>query len=550
MLATCAVLAAAGAALAIAGSGGSPGAPGAGRAASGGVPGFRLIGPAPAGERITFSLVLRLPGAARLSKALAAIEDPRSPQFRHFISPREFGARFGLPLSAIRALEGTLAQQGLTVVSSYPQRTELVVGGTVATTERLFGVRLMTYVDKTGTRSHAPLGAPVIPGDMRSDVQAVAGLDSRRRFFAHDVPQGGLTPSLAANAYDVAPLHNAGISGQGETIAILSFSAFDPSDPAAFARDQGISGPAPEVKAVDGGTTDNSGAIEANLDIDVVRSIAPQAQIVVYEVPQTSSAYGDAINQMVKDGITIISSSWGQCQVGLDPSEHTGDVQALSAAVAAGVTMFVSSGDSGAFDCQQADPTDHSLTVDWPAASPDAVAVGGTRLYLNGNGQYVEEGGWEDTLSQSGGGGGLSTADARPTWQTGPGVANSYSNGRRQVPDVSADADPGTPWGIYANGSPAEVGGTSAAAPFWASSMLLVHQYAASHGVAQLGFVNPVLYAIAAAPRPYPAFHDVTLGGNRYYQATPGWDFATGLGSPDVFNLARDMVAYLRAHGR
>jgi kumamolisin len=78
--------------------------------------------------------------------------------------------------------------------------------------------------------------------------------------------------------------------------------------------------------------------------------------------------------------------------------------------------------------------------------------------------------------------------------------------------------------------------------------MLLIEQYARQHGIHRLGFVDPLLYALASSPQPFAPFHDVTLGTNRYFPATRGWDFATGLGSPDVYNLARDIVAYLRAH--
>ena len=79
--------------------------------------------------------------------------------------------------------------------------------------------------------------------------------------------------------------------------------------------------------------------------------------------------------------------------------------------------------------------------------------------------------------------------------------------------------------------------------------MALIEQYARQHGVPRLGFIDPVLYALAATPQRYPPFHDVTVGANRFYPATKGWDFATGLGSPDVYNLARDVVAYLKEHG-
>jgi kumamolisin len=91
--------------------------------------------------------------------------------------------------------------------------------------------------------------------------------------------------------------------------------------------------------------------------------------------------------------------------------------------------------------------------------------------------------------------------------------------------------------------------GTSAATPFWAASMSLAEQYARAQGVPSQCFLAPLLYRVAATRGPYsPAFHDIVYGSNRYYPAKTGWDYATGLGSPDVWNLARDLVAYLKAN--
>ncbi len=546
-LATLTALLALAAAVAVAATMTSPsGTPSAGPAK------LRIVGPAPAGERMRFALLLRLRHDARLRRSIARLEDPGSSSFRHFIDPESFGARFGISDARLAALERTLRAQGLRIGASYPQRTELQVSGTVSVVERLLGVRIATFADGAGRRFHAPLGTGArIPPALASTVDGVTGLDTRPRWQAHDVPLGGITPTIAAQAYDIAALHNAGILGQGQSIAVVSFAAFDPGDPRAFASQYGITGPEPKVISVDGGTTDLSGADEANLDIDVIRAIAPQAQILFYEVPQSSSSYTDVINRIVADHQTdIISSSWGQCELELDPGQRTGDARALTAAVAGGVTMFVATGDSGAYDCQASNLSDHRLTVDWPASSADAVAAGGTRLYLGPGDSYQSEAGWEDQLSAGGGGGGITTGDARPSWQTGPGVLSRLSNGRRQLPDVAGDADPGTPWSLYWGGHLGYAGGTSAAAPFWAASMLLIHQYAASRGVGRLGFVDPILYAVAASKQPFPPFHDITRGGNRFYQATRGWDFVTGLGSPDVYDLARDVVAYLRTHGR
>ncbi|MBV8735536.1 MAG: S8/S53 family peptidase [Solirubrobacterales bacterium] len=509
----------------------------------------RLLGPAPAGERIRFTLLMRLPGAAHARALVRAIEDPSSPQFRHFVSPTEYGPRFGISTARLAALERALRGHGLRVVASFPQRTELIVTGTVRTVERLLHVKILTYADRAGNRFHVPRGTPVIPPDL-SDGVAVTGLDTRPRWRPNDVPIGGLTPTTSDAAYDVGPLRAAGFDGNGKTIAVISFSSSDPGDPAAWMNHYGVNGPAVRFVSVDGGASRSDGADENNLDIEVIRDIAPAARIMMYELPPTTGAYGDAVNRIVADHQTdIISSSWGEgCEVGLDRAERAATDSALSAAVATGVTTFVASGDSGAYDCQRNNLSDHRLSVDWPAASSNVVAVGGTRLDVAGNGSYLGETGWEDQLSDAGGGGGFSVTDPRPKWQTGPGVLSNLSNGRRQVPDVSADADPSTGWSEYSQGQAGEAGGTSAATPLWAASMLLIEQYASSHGVPRLGFVDPLLYTLARSTQQFPPFHDVTLGGNRHYQAGPGWDPATGLGSPDVFNLARDLVAYLRAH--
>jgi kumamolisin len=132
-------------------------------------------------------------------------------------------------------------------------------------------------------------------------------------------------------------------------------------------------------------------------------------------------------------------------------------------------------------------------------------------------------------------------------------VENIYSNGMRQVPDVSADADPLTGYAVYYSGNgcntPSQcwqiVGGTSAATPLWASLVLLMNQLAEQQGQRPLGFLDQVLYQLetssgtVTAPLP---FHDVSIGGNLYYDATPGWDYSTGWGSPDGAVLAEYLL--------
>jgi kumamolisin len=228
----------------------------------------------------------------------------------------------------------------------------------------------------------------------------------------------------------------------------------------------------------------------------------------------------------------------------LDQGDRTRGETALKAAVAQGITVFVSSGDQGAYECQRGHLTDQRTSVSWPADSPWAVSVGGTLLSVRRDGTYLDEAGWEDVLENGGTGGGVNPVDARPTWQAAPGLPRST---KRQLPDVAAAADPDSGFLVVEDGKPVPIGGTSASAPFWAASTALIGEYAARQGAGRLPYLNELLYRLASKHQRFPPFHDVVHGGNRRDDARPGWDYATGLGSPDVYNLARDVAQAL--HG-
>ena len=504
---------------------------------------------------VDFSLVLRMPGRERLTRFLAELYNPASPEYHHFIDARSFGERFGVSSRVLRGAAAQLAGDGVQITADYPQRTALDVRAPSAVIERLFGVRMMDYRGLGGRRYHAPVGQPVIPAALRSAVSAVAGLDGGASVKAEDVPSGGLTPSVARLAYNTTPLYRQGVRGEGENVAIISLASYAQSDLDKFDQRFGLPPLTPREIPIAGGATDTSPGdeTETELDMEVVHEIAPNAQILDYSAPPTSASgadsFGDTVDRIVADGqANVVSDSWGSCELMTPQADIARDEQAIEAAVAHGITIFKSTGDAGAYQCQPFNTRDHRLSTEWPASSPGVVAVGGTSLSVTATGAYAGETSWQDTLEQGGGGGGLSAYFLRPAWQRALGVDNRFSNGKRQVPDVSADADSASGWAMYTGGQLGQVGGTSAASPFWAASMALIEQYARRHGVQRLGFVAPVLYAVASSPQPSPPFHDITVGSNRYYPATVGWDFATGLGSPNVDNLAQDMVSYLQAH--
>lgn len=540
------------------GRGRTPSAPAIGLTASPGATASerpRALGPTDPATPLRLTLGLRLPGGWRLRRFLADVADPAATDYRNFLSASAFGRRFGLPTARLSSLEQALRAAGFHGVAAFPQRTAVRLRATAGIAEAFFDVRLRDFRAADGTRYHAPVGPPVVPPSLRDAVVTVDGLSSRAAVhpagLLAQIPAHGLTPSEAATAYGVTPLTRDGVAGTGQTVAVVSFATFHDADIAAFDQQFGIQGPAVERVRVKGGTTRHD--LEVDLDLEVIRGLAPEAQIVDYEAPQSASI-GDVVDAIVADGrADIVSLSWGLCDEPFSPSLRARDQRSIDAAVAQGISIFVASGDRGAYTCQEQSLADHRLTVDWPSSSPGVVAVGGTRLFLGTGGEYADEAGWEDVLSGTGSGGGLSPVDPRPSWQSGPGVDNADSNGKRQVPDVAGPADPDSGFFVLSTDGSGQlagyqIGGTSAAAPFWAASTALMSQFAGRSGVKGLGFVDPMLYAIAAAPGAEGPFHDVTRGGNRRFRAAPGWDFVTGLGSPDVANLARAVMAYLRQH--
>lgn len=519
------------------------------------------LGPTDTQEVVTFSLSLVLPGEREMRVFLEDLYDPQSPNYRHFLKAPAIGERFGLPLSEIESVVSWLAGNGLEVVLRPPQRTSLTVRGRAADVNRAFGVTLVDWQTAQGVRYHRPQAEARVPDAISSQVAWVVGLDTEPAIepaiagiYGAGVPHGGLRPEDVRRAYEIEELHAAGIHGEGQTIAIMSFDTFHPEDVAAFDQEMGIaSAPVEPVRILGASSEPGPGIDEVSLDIQVIRGIAPGATILNYEAPNSLANFGVMVGQIVADGrADIISLSWGKCEKYYPPGVIQANEQQYAAAFLAGVSVFVASGDDGAYGCRRVkvnpnDPyeRDNSPVVDSPSSSPSMISVGGTFLSVREDGTYYEEAGWEEPLGGTGAGGGLSTIYQRPSWQQGAGVENAFSNGKRQVPDVGGPADGQSGFIVIFTPQGDErgahtVGGTSAAAPFWAASMVLTRQLAGQSGVDGLGALGPLLYQVAAE-RP-DVFHDVIKGGNLLHQAAPGWDYVTGLGTPRVGPLANAIV--------
>jgi subtilase family serine protease len=517
----------------------------------------QMIGNVQSQQPMQLSIGLQLRHKTALQQLLQSLYQPGSAQYHQFLTPQQFEARFSPTAEQQQQVVDYLNNQGLKVDSVSSNGLLIDAHGTTSQVETAFDVSMHNY--RLGNHTfYANANEPTMSAALSPLIMSVGGLDNSVQYqpLAYRASQASVAynqPQLAG-AYDIDPLYQAGTQGANQNIAVFELDGYQPADINAFAVEHDLTPPALTNVPVDGfNGAAGSGAIEAELDLEVISEIAPQAHQLVYEGPNSTQGVNDTYNRIVTDDQAhVVSVSWGQCEAQAGATE----LQTLDAifqqAAAQGISIFAAAGDSGAFDCA----TQH-LAVDSPASDPYVTGVGGTTLQLAGDNTYGNESAWSNPASVqrsangTGGGGGISSFFKQPTWQTGPGVTNQFSNGQREVPDVSANADPRTGYAVFCTATASKcpatgnivVGGTSGAAPLWAASTALINEFQQQNGRGRIGWAEPNLYSLASTQQPYLPFHDVTTGTNLFYPATPNYDQATGLGSPDVYNIARDELA-------
>jgi subtilase family serine protease len=306
-------------------------------------------------------------------------------------------------------------------------------------------------------------------------------------------------------------------NGRGQTIAIVD--AFDnptiASDLQYFDQTFGLPDP-PSIRKVNqtGGTNypvqGGDWAWEIALDVEWAHAMAPGANILLVEASSNSSTDMLAAVDYARDqpGVSVVSMSWRFTETAAESVGHF-----ATPFRHAPVAFVASSGDVAA-------------SPSWPAVVPNVLAVGGTALTLDNQGNYISELGW----SQSSGG--PSAYMPEPTYQNAV-----QSTGKRGIPDVAYDADQNTGFPVYHNGIWQELGGTSAGAPQWAALIAIADQGRALASKSPLGSVPELIYSLPASD-----FHDITLGSNGY-PAGPGYDYVTGRGSPIANRVVSDLVA-------
>ncbi len=340
----------------------------------------------------------------------------------------------------------------------------------------------------------------------------------------------GLTPTQMRYAYGFSQISN---QGQGQTIAIV-----DAYDHPAIEADLGVFSTTfglPSCTTTNGcfkkiyaqgnkPRTDAGWALEIALDVEWAHAIAPQARILLVE--SRTSSFGDllkAVDVAVKNGASVVSMSFGGSEFS---SEASYDYHFNHS----GVSFVASSGDSG-------------TGAEYPAASPSVVGVGGTTLSVDSVGTYLGETAW------SGSGGGISAYEIEPAYQSSYPLPYA---GYRGVPDVAYDANPNTGVPVYdsvtfqSQSGWFQVGGTSAGTPQWAALIGIANSMRVAAGKTTLNGSNAVLYTMATLNYSGNYF-DITSGTNGtcgiLCSATGGYDYVTGLGSPQASNLIPALVA-------
>lgn len=382
----------------------------------------------------------------------------------------------------------------------------------------------------------------------------------------------GLFPNQILSAYGIAQLQAGGLQGQGARLAILGEAPTPVSDVNAYRNCFGFPGTALQIHGASG----IAPILESSLDAMTVSMVAPKLSRLDLWVkalgqadPQGALKLLAEPLQATNNGIplpNVISISYGVCEASIAPytAARTLFNRQAAATAALGITIVVAAGDSGSSSCahgvqpSQLTSFDEQQSASWPATSPWVLAVGGTNLTLTPANTIESSGVWNDTEYPSpyqqaaAGGGGVSTFEKRPWWQPAIPSQSTY----RMVPDVAAFADPSPGYAIICSPevqgcgpSPGQsisfVGGTSAATPLVAGMIALWDQQAKQSGLPNPGFVPPLLYSIAQHTP--GSFLDITTGNDAVFggvsccTAAPGFDLASGLGSPLANQISQNL---------
>jgi kumamolisin len=522
-------------------------------------PGARRLRSKPAGDEI-ISVTLVLRPASPTSSRQQAIRTlaGQSPRQRKHLEPKEFVKRHGARQKDLALIAKFAKKNGLHVIEADRASRSVILSGTLQAFSNAFQVEFAMHRHEGQTyRSHQ--SEIRIPSSLNGIVQAVLGLENRALMSHHAFIHAGratrhMVPYEVVNAYEFPTKAD----GKGQQIAIIELGGgYYKEDIKKYFQNLKLKVPQISTVEIDNHrndpasrdlikrildvmgvkndktnqmTIDPSDAakalwtIEATLDIELAGSFANGASIVVYFAPNNAQGKYHALSSALHNEQyppTIISCSWGAVEENLTPDFVESIDQLFQDAVLKGVSICFSSGDRGEDPDKSGSPR-----VQFPASSPHVLACGGTHWILPET--KLKEVVWSEKLptfvAQSGGG--VSKVFATPEWQSSADVKSKTEQQGRGVPDVAGKADMTTGYKMIVGGYDAAMGGTSSVVPMWAGLIARLNQKLGKN----IGFLTPFLYRKGCTE----ALSDITEGNNgTHYQAGPGWDACTGLGTPN-----------------
>lgn len=502
-----------------------------------------------------------------------AQQNPESPSYHKWLSPEEYGSRFGASAADLTRITAWLESHGFSVEPVPAGRQLVVFSGTAGQVADAFHTEIHQY-SIAGQMHVANAQDPQIPRAFVSVVAGILSLNDFRRVSQirsiHSVAepnssrpentQGSthyLFPADYATIYNLNPQYAAGKNGNGASIAIVGRSNINLSDVSNFRSYSAL--PANQPAVIFEGA--NPGLVSGDQDestLDVEWSGAVASGAAVKFVVGASTATTDGVDlsaqYIVNHKIAnVMSTSYGNCESNMGSGAMAFYNSLWQQAASEGISAFVSSGDSGAAGCYGGSSTSASGTgVNGLCSSPYSTCVGGTEFSegsgtywasTNGAGggsalSYIPEKVWNESGKDGGSGlwasgGGISEFYTQPSWQKG--ISGANSNGMRAVPDVALTAASHDGYLICENGSWWVIAGTSAASPSFAGIMAIVDQKQSGAGQ---GNANPTLYGLLeASEKPFhstPSGNNSVPGVNGFTASGAAYNLATGLGSVDA----------------
>ncbi len=495
----------------------------------------------PGNQVLQLDLVLPLRDPAGLKAFLADVYDPKSPNYRQFLTPTEFTARFGPTADDYETVVRFANTYGFQVVGGSRDGMLVQVKGTVSNIEAAFHVNMGTYQHPTENRVfYSPDREPTadlpfnlwhisgldnysIPKPMyvkKADYAAAHGIEAEK-VVSHATTGSGPSASFLGSDMRAAYYGGTALTGSGQNLGLLEYYGTDLADLTTYFKNVGQTNNVPvTLLSTDGTSTSctypSCDDTEQTLDMTQAIGMAPGLSSLVMYIGSTDTSIISAMTTHSPLPITI-GCSWGWTPA--DPSTLDPYFQKMSAQ---GQNFFAASGDSSTWS---------SRNEAWPADDANVVSVGGTDLTTVGAaGLWASETAWVDS------GGGISPDKiAIPSWQTAAiNSSNKGSTTLRNGPDVSANAN--FTFYVCADQTTCtanDYGGTSFATPMWAGFIALVNQQLTNNGDKTIGFINPTIYSENANATTYAAdFHDIKSGTSGSYSAVAGFDLVTGWGSP------------------